>query len=154
LDIHAPVKSKRLRCNESPWINSSLISKLRERDSLKKRFDKNPSDVIWSKYKKIRNEVNKLVKNTKRVITFWRVLTQPKVILRKRGNSIMNSLPVKNVKIVKQDDTEITNSYEIANAFNTYFTTTGDSLANELPHSHIDHISYINPVNSSFPLSN
>ena len=52
LDIHAPIKKKRLRYNKSPWINSSLISKLRERDSLKKRFDKNPNDVIWSKYKK------------------------------------------------------------------------------------------------------
>ena len=57
-----------------------------------------------------------------------------------------------NVKNIKQDDTEITNSYEIANAFNTYFTTIGESLANELPHSDIDPISYLNPVNSSFSL--
>ena len=34
LDIHAPIKKTRLRYNKSPWINSSLISKLRERDSL------------------------------------------------------------------------------------------------------------------------
>ena len=73
LDIHAPIKKKRLRCNKSPWINSSLISKLRERDSLKKRFDKNPNDVIWSKYKKIRNEVNKLTKKTKRDFFFARI---------------------------------------------------------------------------------
>ena len=53
---------------------------------------------------------------------------------------------------IKQDDTEITNSYEIANAFNTYFTTIGESLANELPQSDIDPISYLNPVNSSFSL--
>ena len=38
LDIHAPIKKKRLRCNTSPWINASLIDKLRERDSLKKTF--------------------------------------------------------------------------------------------------------------------
>ena len=73
---------------------------------------------------------------------------------RKRGNS--NELssrkvhePV-NVKSIKQDDTEITNPYDIANAFNTYFTTIGDSLANELPHSDINPISYLYPVNSSF----
>ena len=33
------------------------------------------------------------------------------------------------------------NSYDIANAFNTYFTTIGDSLANELPHSDIKPLS-------------
>jgi hypothetical protein len=35
LDIHAPVLTKRLRCKKSPWINSLVIHKLRERDSLK-----------------------------------------------------------------------------------------------------------------------
>ena len=33
---------------KSPWINSLLIQKMRERDSLKKRFDKNPNDLVWS----------------------------------------------------------------------------------------------------------
>ena len=48
LDIHAPFSNKRLRCKKSPWINSLLIQKMRERDSLKKRFDKNPNDFVWS----------------------------------------------------------------------------------------------------------
>ncbi len=51
-----------------------------------------------------------------------------------------------NVKSIKQDDAEITHSYDIANAFNTYFTTIGDSLASEFPNSVIDPISYINPI--------
>ena len=90
------------------------------------------------------------------VISFWLVLIQPKVIPRKRGNSLTNSLRAKymhepvNVKSIKQDNTEITNPYDIANAFNTYFTTIGDNLANELPHSDINPISYLYPVNSSF----
>ena len=66
LDIHVPVLTKRLRCKKSPWINSLLIHKLHERDYLKKRFDKNPNDQIWSRYKKASNEANKLIKKTKR----------------------------------------------------------------------------------------
>jgi hypothetical protein len=65
LHIHAPVLTKRLRCKKSPWINSLLIHKLHERDYLKKRFDKNPNDQIWSRYKKACNEANKLIKKTK-----------------------------------------------------------------------------------------
>ena len=154
LDIHAPIKKKRLRYNKLPWINSSLISKLRERDSLKKRFDKNPNDVIWSKYKKTRNEVNKLIKKTSRDFFLARINSAKSD--PKKTWKLINELssrkahePV-NVKSIKQDDTEITNSYDIANAFNTYFTTIGDSLVNELPHSDINPISYLYPVNSSF----
>ena len=154
LDIHAPIMKKRLRYNKSPWINSSLISKLRERDSLKKRFDKNPNDVIWSKYKKTRNEANKLIKKTKRDFFLARINSAKSD--PKKTWKLINELsshkvhePV-NVKSIKQDGTEITNPYDIANAFNTYFTTIGDSLANELPHSDINPISYLYPVNSSF----
>ncbi|CAB4030570.1 Hypothetical predicted protein [Paramuricea clavata] len=75
LDIHAPVLTKRLRCKKSPWINSLLIHKLRERDSLKKRFDKNPNDQIWSRYKKARNEANKLIKKSKRDYFMKRINT-------------------------------------------------------------------------------
>ena len=102
---------------------------MRERDSLKKRFDKNPNDVIWSKYSDPKKT--------------WKLINE--LSSRKVHEAT-------NVKNIKQDDTEITNSYEIANAFNTYFTTIGESLANELPHSDIDPISYLNPVNSSFSL--
>ena len=72
LDIHAPVLTKRIRCKKSPWINSLLIHKLRERGSLKKRFDKNQ---IWSRYKKARNEANKLIKKTKRDYFMTRINT-------------------------------------------------------------------------------
>lgn len=36
------------------------------------------------------------------------------------------------IKCIRQNDTEMTNSHDIANAFNSYFTTVGDSLANDL----------------------
>ncbi len=157
LDIHAPIKKKRLRCNKSPWINVSLIDKLRERDSLKNVFDKNSNDVIWAKYKKNRNEVNQLIKKTKRDFFLARinfVKSDPKKTWR-----LINELSSRkvhkfaNVKSIKQDDAEITHSYDIANAFNTYFTTIGDSVASELPNSDIDPISYINPTNSSFSIT-
>ena len=38
----------------------------------------------------------------------------------------------------------------IANTFNSYFTTIGDNLANKIPCSVINPISYISPVNSAF----
>ena len=45
------------------------------------------------------------------------------------------------MKAIKQEGVTLTNSADIANTFNNYFTTIGDNLAN---------ISYISPVNSAF----
>jgi hypothetical protein len=55
-----------------------------------------------------------------------------------------------NVKTIKHGEAEITNSADIANTFNTYFTTIGDNLANNIPNSDVNPISYINQVDSSF----
>ena len=69
LDIHAPFSNKRLRGKKSPWINSLLNHKTRERDSLKKPFDKNPNDLVWSQFKKGRSEVNNLAKKLSGIIS-------------------------------------------------------------------------------------
>ena len=154
LDIHAPFSNKRLRCKKSPWINSLLIQKMRERDSLKKRFDKNSNDLVWSQFKKARNEVNNLVKKTKRDYFMtqinsanrdpkntWRLINE----LTSRKTSV-NS----NVKAIKQEGVTLTNSADIANTFNNYFTTMGDNLANKIPCSDVNPISYVSPVKSAF----
>ena len=154
LDIHAPFSNKRLRCKKSPWINSLLIQKMRERDSLKKRFDKNSNDLVWSQFKKARNEVNNLVKKTKRDYFMmqinsakrdpkntWRLINE----LTSRKTSV-NS----HVKAIKQEGVTLTNSADIANTFNNYFTTIGDNLAKKIPCSDVNPISYISPVNSAF----
>ena len=54
LDIHPPSSNRGLRCKKSPWINSLFIHKVRERDSLKKRFDKNPNDLVGESFIKKR----------------------------------------------------------------------------------------------------
>ena len=64
-DIHALILNKRLRCKKIS-MDLILVNKMRERDSLKNCFDKNPNDLVWSHYKKVRNEVNHFVQKTKR----------------------------------------------------------------------------------------
>ena len=40
--------------------------KMRQRDSLKKKFDITKDEHIWNQYKKARNETNNLIKQSKR----------------------------------------------------------------------------------------
>ena len=154
LDIHAPFSNKRLRCKKSPWINSLLIQKMRERDSLKKRFDKNPNDFVWSQFKKARNEVNNLLKKTKRDYFMTQINTtkrDPKNTWRLINELTSRKTSVNsNMKAIKQEGVTLTNSADIANTFNNYFTTIGDNLAKNIPCSDVNPISYTSPVNSAF----
>ena len=66
LNKHAPFRKKRTRIKKSPWINSVLIKKMRESDTLKKQFGRTHDEQIWSQYKIAHNDVNRLIKQTKR----------------------------------------------------------------------------------------
>ena len=115
-----------IHTKKSLWINSLLVNKMRERDSLKNCFDKNPNDLDWSHYKKVRDEVNHLVKKTKRDYYMtqcystnsnqyktWRLIN--KLSSREiKGNS--------KVKTIKCEGNEITNPFNMANTFNTFFS--------------------------------
>ena len=46
--------------------SAAPISKMRQRDSLKKIFDITKDEHIWNQYKKARNETNNLIKQSKR----------------------------------------------------------------------------------------
>ena len=57
---------------------------------------------------------------------------------------------VTNVNKVNLDGNEITNAAEISDAFNSYFTSIGEKLANKIPSSNVNPISYIQSIHSLF----
>ena len=64
-DIHAPIRLRRVRSNYAPWITERVKNAMNHRDYLKKRTVMTSSVDYDEAYKKARNYVNKLVKNTK-----------------------------------------------------------------------------------------
>ena len=57
---------------------------------------------------------------------------------------------VSGVKKINLDGNDITNSADISDAFNSYFTSIGETLANKIPNSNVDPVSYILPTNTIF----
>ena len=100
---------------------------MRERDSFKKRFDKNPNALVWSQYKMARNEVNNRVKKTKQDYFMERINTAKNDL--KKTWRLLNGLTScktginSNVKAIKHEGAELTSLLDIANTFNNYFTT-------------------------------
>ena len=54
-DKNAPVKKKKVKKNNLPWINADILKLIRERDSIKNKAVKTNSDDDWKTYKKIKN---------------------------------------------------------------------------------------------------
>ena len=65
VNSHAPIRTRRAKLNNLPWINSALKNGMCCRNATKKKAitTKNPYD--WANYKKLRNKINNKVKTTK-----------------------------------------------------------------------------------------
>ena len=57
LDTHAPLKKKRIRGDQLPWITPELQREISQRNRLFKKHAKNPTDSSWEKYRQQRNKV-------------------------------------------------------------------------------------------------
>ena len=60
LDVHAPLKKRRVRGDNAPWLNQSIRNLMRERDLAKRAAERFPEK--WSVYKQLRNKVMKEIK--------------------------------------------------------------------------------------------
>ena len=70
-DIHAPIRSKRVRNKKSPWLTSEIIKLTVSRDKLKRVamiISRNPDH--WTEFKTARNLVNNNIKEAK--ATYYR----------------------------------------------------------------------------------
>ena len=67
LDKHAPLRKKRVRQKEAPWINVDILNKIHERDDMKKKANTSKSEDDWKSYKKLRNAVTDMIRKAKRL---------------------------------------------------------------------------------------
>ena len=108
-------------------------------------------------YKRARNEVNKLVKNTKTKY-FMNALSENNQNPKTMWNTIRtltnkNSKTTNITEIHVENDHSVTEPKQIADAFNTFFNNIGTQLADALPVTmNITPESFITPANSSFEI--
>ena len=61
LEVHAPLKRRKVSSNHTPWISPLINNLMRERDQAKKRAEKDHN--VWPRYKKLRNKVTSELRN-------------------------------------------------------------------------------------------
>ena len=62
-DVHAPLRSKRVRGSKSPWITTELKKMMHLRDRLKIKAIRSGDAIDWDNFKKARNNVNNAIKS-------------------------------------------------------------------------------------------
>ena len=155
-DIHAPQITRKVKSEYTPWMTNNIKKQIYHRDFLKKKVINTGSENMFVAYKRARNALNKLIKDTKRNY-YTSVLNDTKNNPKKMWNTI-NKLTNKKSKTTTITKLNISNDNvtedpnKISHTFNTYFKTIGENLANELPDTTDAPESYVTPSNSTFQI--
>ena len=56
LNRYAPLRKRRVKQKETPWMNSEILNKIRERDRMKMQAKKSGSEDQWNMYKNLEIE--------------------------------------------------------------------------------------------------
>lgn len=160
IDKHVPLKqlSKReVKFRSKPWISKGIRTSIKKKNKLYNKFLKTNSSFYKSQYKTYRNKISNLIRISKK--------NYYKVYFNENANNIKNTwkgikdiitLRPKNAKTPTKlvvDNTTLSDTRNIANAFNDYFSKIGDQLANSIPETHRSPFDYLTPTpNNSFYL--
>lgn len=133
LNLHAPVRKKRVRSQFAPWLTASLKNLMMERDMLKQEAEKYPEK--WPAYKRLRNQVTREMRNAIR--DYYHGLIDENIGNPKKMWKTINKVLDKNENSVKLSSVEVdgkclTRERDILKALNQHFVSVGPNLAKKI----------------------
>ena len=145
LDIHAPLKKRRVGSASTPWITPEIRKLMRERDAAKKATKTHPEK--WNTYKVLRNKVTQKIRDA--IQSHYHGLIEdkgdPKRMWKAINKVLDKATPSTEVSTLDVEGRTITKEKDIAEALNHHFTTIGPKLASKLEsRSDDDSLKYIN----------
>ena len=141
-DKHAPIKQAYVREKQLPYMNRKLRKAIYDKKRLHNKYLKCKNGKTWEKYRKSRNLVNKLKKQSintyfqERCVggcksaNFWSTI---KPYLSKRSNQGQSKI------ILTEDNEAISNDSEVAETFNNYFVNVAEDIGKDYMFDPKDH---------------
>ena len=130
-DVHAPLRSKRVRGFKSPWITTERKKMMHLGDRFKIKAIGSGDAIDWNNFKRSRNNVNNAIKIAKKSYNLksftacdgnsrktWEIINE--VMGRKSEKAIINELEF--------EDKKLTDPTKIAEGFNKFFAEIGPKL--------------------------
>ena len=134
LDKYFPlVRLSRKKFKNKPWITSGIRVSIRHRNHLYKKYVQNRTLAREQAWKTFRNKVTDCIRASE-TLYYQKILTKQnnncKNLWKIFGKMLKKDKNKVNICKIKVNDTNITNSSQITNAFNDFFTNIGSNLAN------------------------
>ena len=150
-DKHAPIRQRRVKSEYKPWLTNEIKQMSYHRDYLKKQSIKLRSANYDKAYKRCKNKLNNLIKETKQEYfrdklsnaknskESWRTINE--LLNKKPKTSEIKELDI-NGQLITDDD-------KIAEAFNQYFSTIGSTLSDKITDNCTDPMNFVTPLDGS-----
>ena len=154
-DFHVPYRSRKVRNNSCPWLNSGIKKLSYHRNYLKKQAVKLKSVTYHEAYKKCKSQVTKLIKSFKKHHYQTKLKnSNNSKDSRKYLNELLDRKPKRTtVNQLKIDGQTVDGNENIANEFNKFFCEIGPKMAEKVPTNNVDRLQYITPCTSLFALN-
>lgn len=128
------------KTNIKKWITSGIVISIRRRDKLFNKLKKQPfNSSLKNKYRKYRNLLTKVIKCARDMYFSKHIINSkgdPKkvwdLINEAMYNKTKNNNKINISSILDSKNKILTDSTDIANEFNTFFTTVGENIAHQI----------------------
>ena len=165
LDEFAPYKKlskKEYKLKSKPWINRNILTEMKKRDKLLHKYckakDKDSfyAQAIYEDFKSFRNSLTKMKRDSK--IDYYRKYFEANKnkasSIRKGNRSIVNiqNSPKKDIKLLNDQDSNISDPKKIADLFNKYFVKVGPNIDERIPKARKHFIEYMNKLKVNKPI--
>ena len=133
LNLHAPLRKRKVRSEYAPWINPSIKELMRKRDQTKRLAT---NDIaLWPKYKKLRNLVTSRIRDAIKDYFSQKISDSqgnPSKMWKTINTVLGKTSKTTSVAMVEFENKQLTDKKEITSAFNRHFTNVGPSLAGKI----------------------
>ena len=154
----AKSKKKKLRLRFKPWITLGLQKSISIKNSLFSKFiksnDINQRNEMHIKYKQYRNLISTLLKRSK-CLYFTKFFNDNLNNLKNTWKGIKNLISLKNVShsspsSIYYNNKTVTSPFEIANAFNNYFSNVALDIQSSIKYSAKKFHEFLPPLNIKY----
>ena len=126
-DNHTPQIEKKFRGRNTPWLSNAIKKVMAERDYFCRQARRTNTELHWSRYKRLRNQVTAMIRKAKSSYNFW------KAVKKVLPNKSITSQPSASIEPITVDGKTTTDALTIANGFCTYFATVVEELLSNVP---------------------
>ena len=135
-DLHAPVKRCRVKGAPIPWMNNKINELMKDRDFHHRKAVKTNSDHHWTRYRSLRNLVNREIKSAKSNY-YCNLINDAKgdsgkvwkAVNEASSRNVISSSP----QCIVTEGVQLTTPSLIAAAMNSHFALIGKTLLYYLP---------------------